>query len=305
MALENCVANTPFLHSYAMTAYGAGSGAFTKALALERFDLKGTPNTVQDEGMNGSLWRQVGSQIIATMKAGGSIAHNPRADELQTLFPCLMGGTFVGNTLTPTKICEFFSMGTLDPTALRQLKYTNLVTNTWEIAASDSSPLLKLTANLEGQTRNSTTGVSGWPVLLTSNKQPMVFRQCTLTLNSANQRVKSVRITGNNNIIGDDFFNSLTRVEMPCPAQDFALVTELPVDTGTIVDYGSGAITASAEVEFVSGGDSLKFEFPNLFATPSDPAKSGRNRLLNTIEWSAQVDPAAAGYPVRVTAISV
>lgn len=307
MANENCLANTSADNTFALTPYGTFTNVYTRAISCLSYGLVGSNATARDEGMNGTPWRQKGSEVLVSSRASGPIVHNPRIDELQHLIPLLMGGTFVLDVLTPTKICDFFSTGNKDVLTDRILDYIKCVVATWEISASDSSPFLQLTMNVEAAEEQIRTGVGGWPVgLALSVLQPLVFRQGTLELGFAGgleaaYRMKSVTLRGDNGIQADDFFNSLTREDMPSAFQDFFVVPEIPWDSGDLVDLTADAQEASATIEFQQGTSILRFEYPDLFVAPSNPAISGRSRTLNTLEFAAQVDAAGAGYPVRVT----
>lgn len=303
--MANCVANTPINHQYAITNYGdLSTDPFVVRFTAENFGLRRQVRTVKDEG-TGSPWDIIGAEIESQYPVSGTISMVPRPDQMSILLPCLLGNAAAtATTYKPAGvICDFFQIGHYDPTAgiNTVFKYNDMVTNTWTLSASDSSPILKLDWAVEGATRATAAGAT-WPVLPLSIVQPWVFRQCVLTVGASTYRIKDIRISGNNNLSTGDFYNSAYRTELPTQKQDFMLTHTTPFDLAQDLALLSLAANVTAQVVFTSGANILTIDFPSLFARPEDPSIQGRQRVHNTIEWHAQYDPNVVGQtPIMFT----
>lgn len=306
--MSNCTANVPRGHQFAIEEYGSSAGdAFTLRLPVERFGLRGQTNTVIDEGINGSLWEVKDDEIISSELISGSMVLNPRPATLQKICMCIFGdGAFSSNVKLPGNICSYFQVGHSDPTVDKIYRYNNCVTSTAEFSASDTSPLLSLLWNIEGQSRTVTDDVStNWPSLTLSSQQPFVFRQGTLTVGGTAFKMKDFRFTINNNLQLGDFYNSLNREEMPSSLQQFELIHTSPWDSGTeAAKIGTAQTDIAATLNFVSGTKQLQFEFPSLYTNLDEPEIAGRLRIHNQYTWRAKYDSAdAIAAPVRITVV--
>jgi len=305
--MSNCSANVPRGHQFAIADYGSASGAaFTRRLACSRFGFKGVTNTVEDDGIADSLWPQAEGEIISQELVTGPMVLNPRAADLQAICLCLFGdGAFAVNVKDPGNICNYFQVGHSDPVQDQIYRYNNCVTSSFVFSASDSSPLLNLVWNAEGQSRTILDDVdTNWPALALSTQQPFVLRQAVLTFDGAATRLKSFSAGGNHNLQLTDFYNSLNRVEMPVSQSDYTFEFELPWDATTEGDRIGTAQDISATLNFVSGTKRIQFEWPKLFLIVDEPEIAGRNRIHNRYACKAKHDPAnAIPFPIRITVV--
>lgn len=308
--MTNCGANTPRGHQFAMADYGSAlDAAFTRRLALVSHNIRGNTQTVVDEGIADGLWEQEGNEQISQERPGGSVTLNPRAADLQAICMCIFGGSaFSTNVKLPGSICDYFQWGHADPFVNKVYRYDNGVTTTAVFSASDTSTLLNLVWNVEFQSRqiiDDMTDTDNWPALTLSNQQPFVFRQGVLKFASTSVKMKDFNLTVDNLIQADDFFNSLTRGEMPQGGQQFTLTHSSPWDVGTEADRIGTAQDIAIDLDFVSGTKRIRFEFPKMFAVIDEPEISGRARILNQYVWRAKHDPDnAIAAPVRITVVT-
>lgn len=308
MPNANCSANTPITHQYALSAYNTTTAsALTMRFTSNNFGLKRTVRTVKDEG-TGSPWDVVGSEIESQYQVSGPISMVPRPDQMPTLLPILLGNAQISagppQVYKPAgKICEFFQLGHLDPTpGINQyFRYGDAVVNTWSMKASTSNQILSLDMQVEACTR-TTPAVGTWPTLSLSVVQPWVFRQLVLTIASNTYRVRDFEVTGNNNLSAGDFYNSISRTEMPTQKQDYMLRTTIPFDLANDLALLNTSVNATATAIFTAAsGSVLKFDFPSLFTRPEDPSVSGRQRVHLPIEWHAQYNPSVANEtPIKI-----
>jgi hypothetical protein len=261
---------------------------------------------VQDDGITDTLYEITGDEVIASQRVSGSLSHHPRPEELQDLCLAIFGGeAFASNQKLPGKICEYFQIGHADPYLDKVLQYVNCVTASASFSSSQGQ-LVKLDWQIEAQTRNVLSTVAGnWPVLTLSQQQPFVFRQGTLSIGGVNTRFRQFQLNIDNGIQADDFYNSLTRQEMPASKQTYTLTHETPWDLPSYVTNLGTIKEAAAQLEFVSGSKVLRFEFPRLFGIDEEPGISGMNRINHGFSWKAKWIPGnAINAPVRITVIN-
>lgn len=303
--MSNCSANVPRSHQFAMAVMGSASGAaFTKRLACSRFGLKGTSETVIDDGISDSLWDQEDGEVISAESVTGQVVLNPRAEDLQAICLAIFGGAaFASNAKLPGSICDYFQFGHMDPFVEKIYRYNNCVTSQAVFSAQEKS-FLNLAWTIMAQSRTmAETYPSGWPSLVLSKQNPFVFRQGTLTIDGDTYKMKQFNFAVDN-MLQVDFFNSLTVEEMPQGGQSFVLTHDSPWDTEAEADRIGTAQDVSGSLEFVSGTKRIKFEFPRLYAIIDEPEITGRARILNSYSWRAKHDPDnAIAAPVKITVV--
>lgn len=304
--MTNCSANVSRSHQFAMAAMASASGAaFTTRLACSRFAMSGNTSTVTDDGISDSLWDQEDGEQIASEAPSGQIVLNPRAANLQAICLAIFGGSaFASNVKLPGNICDYFQLGHSDPFVDRIFRYNNCVTSQAVFSCQEAS-LLNLAWSIEAQSRTVTSGVvANWPTLTLSNQPPFVFRQGTLVVGGSTFKMKQVNVTVTNTL-ATDFFNSLTRLEMPVVKQSFTLTHDSPWDVGTEADRIGTAQDVSATLDFTNGTKRLFLEFPKLYAIINEPEVGGASRILNSYSWRAKHSPAnAITAPVRITVVA-
>lgn len=310
MANENCTVNIPRGHEFAMSDY-AGSWvdaptSLNRRLAFNQFGLKAPVETVQDDGITENLWDITGDEVIVAQRVTGSVSLNPRPEDLQALGRAIFGGAaFATNAKLPGQVCEYFSIGHKDPTVDKVYLYRNLVVSQATFSCQERQ-LMNLQMQLEGQTRTILSTVSGnWPTLSLSLQQPFCLKNATLSIAGTGYPIKRVNFTVNNNILAEDFYNSLTRNQMPSAGQSFMLEHDSPWDTASEVAQLGIIREAAVTLEFLSGTKRLYLEFPRLFTTMEEPEINGRPRVNNTYRWKAKWIPGdAINAPVRITVVT-
>jgi len=310
MANENCNANIPRGHKIGFALYNtAKASAFTKLFSVNSFGLKGITNKVTDDGIKGTIFDVKGEDVVSTKAVSGAVTMNPRPEDLEAVCHAIFGGPgFTAGILNPGEMCGYHHWGELDPKLDVIYRYDNCVTSSATWSASDSSPLLLLNWNVEGQTETLTTtgGVAAFPsAIVASSEQPFVFRQATLTFGGTVTRMKSFNYTVNHNLDLSGFYNSLTREEMPSGGQTHELSVELPWDVAAEVAKIGSIQTVAATVEFVAGTSEFNLTFPNLEFVIDKPELSGRSRINNTYSCMAKMDPDnAIPYPVQIEVVN-
>jgi hypothetical protein len=295
----NCVANTPVNHQYGITTYGAAiADPFSSRFTAESFALRQQVQTVKDEG-TGSPWDIIGTEIESRNLVNGAITVVPRPEQMEFFLQCMLGATPISpTTFRPDGgVCDFYHIGHLDPVVAQIFRYNNVVTNTWTLSASDSSPLLRLEMNVEAGSRQLIpyTGPADWPALPLSITQPFTFCYARLNIDGVEQRIKEISITGNNNLDTEGFFNSCDRIEIPSQFQTYEVACSVPFDGAAGLARLTTTANVSAYAIFTSGPWELRFNFPSLFARPEDPSISGRNRILLPLQYKAQYNPNVPG----------
>lgn len=301
--MSNCTANIPRGHQFAMTEMGVAK-PYTTRLAFNNFSMRKAVERVQDDGITEDLWERSGDEVIVAERITGSASLNPRADNLQTLcLPIFGGSAFALNVKLPGTICNYFQLGHYDPYNARILDYADLVVAQATFAAQQGG-LLNLSMNLEGKTASVDATVANWPALSLSTQQPFAMRQGTLTIGGTAKLFKRFQFTVDNGILADEFFNSLTRGDMPSVMQTFTLTHDSPWETATEIDNLGTIREVAATLEFLSGTKRLYLEFPRLFGVDEEPGISGRERILKGFTWKAKYVPGnAIDAPVRITIV--
>lgn len=305
MAGENCGVNIGSLHEYALSAPAAATGTYSQRFTTENFGLKAQTLTEVDGGSNGTIWDHVGDQIVVGVQVTGGLTTNPKPDEILVFLKNILGGSEASGVITPGPQCDFFQLVHYDKPYQKLYAYNNLVTASAELTASDSARMLKLNMNIEGQSKTETSKSSGNLGGL-SALQPFQLREAVLTLNSANVRMKQFSLGIDNGLAADDWFNSLTRTEMPTTHQVITLHHDSPWDRLGFAPATNQILTAAATLVFTSQGYTLTFNLPNLVTTVDEPEIPGRTRIMNGYTWRARsaFTSGTAAPPMTVTLVT-
>ncbi|MCR9297208.1 MAG: hypothetical protein NXI32_31305, partial [bacterium] len=119
-------------------------------------------------------------------------------------------------------------------------------------------------------------------------------------------KMKDFSLTITNNMILDDFHNSLTRAEMPLITQTFELTHTTPWDDPLeAAKVGTELSDVAISLNFVSGTKQILFEFPSMYEGEMDePEVATQQRVRKQYSWKAKYDPAdAIAAPVRFTVV--
>lgn len=267
-----------------------------------------TPEFAEDEGFRGNPWRNKEGVVYVRGAGSGPIVLVPRADDMRTILPLLVGGTFATNVLEPAIICDFFRVQ-MDK-FVATFDALDCKTNTWTLSSSSGSPVLQLEWNFEscGHLRSAAgTFTSG---LSLSLLQPFVHTASTLTINGIVYKVDDVQIAGNNNLVTDLNYNSQTRTDLPMGMQEFTLTTTNPFDVSAdlaILDLGLASASVSGSILYTAqGGDlSLLIEFPALHAPVPTPIVAAGNTPVRYegIQWTARTSGTGGSLvkPIKFT----
>lgn len=290
-----CITNMPRAHRLGISAGGAKDAnpnlTIVRQLAFISNSHVWTPSFAVDTGHRGDPWEASEGAVYDKGSGSGAIVLIPRAEELRTILPLLIGGSFSTNILEPAAICDFFRIEA--DKKIQTHNHLDCKTASWTFASSAGSPLLQLDWSIEScrfATASAGTFTSG---LSLSTQQPFVHSSATITINSVTYRADAVQIAGNNNLSTDIFYNSPTRTDLAMGNQAFTLTTTLPYDAAgdlNIQTLGQAATHVSAQIVYTSGNLSLTIDFPALHApvpTPISPAGQTATRYEG-IQWTAR-----------------
>lgn len=304
---NNCKPNTPVKHEYWLAGFGKEfADPYDIRFTAEEYGVVGNRGVQGDQG-TGSPFEVMESVYDVNQAGSGGITLTPKPDQMPYILPCLLGNVVQNtNEYVPAgSICNFYQLAHYDPVTTYVFRARDCVTDNWTFSASDTQPILRLNFNVEACSVSkevyNVSNFSGYPFPLTKQKA-WLFRGLVLNINSNTYRCKSIAISGNNNLSKGDFFNALTRTEIPSIFQEFTLTHQSPFDSANDVALLNQATNVSAYATFTSGTSVLRFDFPSLFARPQEPGVGGRQRIFNQITWRCQYDPTVSGQtPIKVT----
>lgn len=287
--MTNCTANTPRRHQYAFTA--AGSTTYTTRIAALNFGLKATTNYAKDEGNNGRLWSRDEDFVIDKTAVAGPVSFNPRPNQLRTILPLILGGSFSSNVIKASALCPFYRVGHLDSTVEQVYNYIDCITSKATFSSSSAQGgMLNLAMDVEA-CQNSRGAVGTWPTLALSTQQPFVHSQSTLTINSVDYRVSDASVVIDNQLIVDQYFNSRYRTDMPQDGQMIQLTHTSPFDNSDDLELLDLTGSVSGSLVYTAGTMSVTFTFPALRLIPSEPDIGGRGqRVTNSYTWEAVLE---------------
>ena len=305
-----CITNMPRTHRLGISAGGAKDAnpllTVIRQLAFISNSHVWTPQFASDTGHRGDPWEASEGVVYDKGSGSGSLVMVPRPDDLRTILPLLIGGSFSTNVIEPAAICNFFRIEA--DKSIQTHNHLDCKTNNWTLASSAGSPLLQLDWNVEScrfSTASAGTFTSG---LSLSTQQPLVHSSATLTINSVTYKVDAIQLAGNNNLLTDIFYNSPTRTDLSMGNQAFTLTTTLPYDDAgslNIQTLGQAATHVAAQLVYTSGGLSLTIDLPALHApvsTPISPAGNTATRYEG-VQWTARskVVSSAVVKPIKFT----
>lgn len=305
-----CITNVPRSHRIGISAGGvfeAGTPlTIIRALATVSNGHVWTPEFVEDDGQRGTPWLSSEGVVYNRGSGSGSVVIRPRADELRTILPLLIGGTFDVNVLEPGIICDFFRLQSDKSVAV--FDHRDAKTNNWTLSSSSGSPILQLDWGIESCKMVRTAAGSFTAGLSLSVMQPFVHTASTITIGGVVYKVDDVSIAGNNNLLTDVFYNSQTRTDLAMGNQVFTFTHTSPFDVSAdlaLLDLAATSVTGQIVYTAQAGALSLTIDFPALHApvaVPSTPSGNSPVRYEG-IQWTARTTGTGAGLvkPIKFT----
>jgi hypothetical protein len=237
-------------------------------------NLRGTRSHLQDRVNDGPVF------------VGGPINMNPTPEELDDLFPRILGAAAVGNVFSLAETVPAFQV-MIDRVA-KVHTYTTCYVNRAIFSGRKGKPI-RLQLQIIG-TDESEASSGSFPVITDSVEQPYVFNEGVLTLISAT-RLFDRFILVIDNRLEREFNNSLTATDITAADRGIFLATSTPYTSDETTLYttpvGSVAGTAGTLV-FTKGAQSTTFTFANLKSFPRSPSVvRGKRQIRLPLRYKA------------------
>lgn len=257
-------------------------------------DFKSEGLGVKQESMNGNGVRGSLSHTVERVRAGlikidGPISLTPQAADLHQLFPWILGtaGVLVSGTnyrydINNAAITKYV---TIDRHA-KVFTYDSVGVDKATFKAAQGE-FLELDLDLLAKTE--TVAASGtFPAIepdVTTN--PFILSDLTFTVNGTTATGKSIEFSINNNLDKDRFFNSNTLSAIVKRDREVTFKTQLPYGDFTAL-YNTGAGTGvSVVATFTMGSIVLIVTMPKVVFNPVAPLVGGRQEVMLELEGRA------------------
>lgn len=301
--------NTPRTHkigvsaAHAYLADGAPVPVSVAEFAILQNNHQWNPTFVDDPGNNGTPHRQ-SEGVVGDKNAGtGSLSLIPRADDLRTLLPLIIGGAWAVNVLEPDFICNFFTLEAFK--GVSNHHHVNAKTSQATFSSSSTQPNLQLEWGIESCHHSRDTTFTA--ALTRSAFQPFNHTKATLLLDSNPFDIDNIQLVINNNLTLDEYFNHTERTDLPMNEQAITLAHSSPYKSAldiALQDYGATSIAAQLEYVSAAGDLKLTIDLPALHAPVSTPVTpSGNTSVRNEITWTARTIGSGASVtrPIKFT----
>lgn len=251
----------------------------SKALEFLTCDFGESEEIVFSEGIRGTRSRRGERNHTGLRQVGGAASMNPSPDELDTLFPFILGA----NESTDT----FALADTLPDLWACVDKVARVETfNSGKIASAifEGSTGQKVLLTLNALFKSMTIGSAGsYPAISIDARNCYMFHHGVLTLGGTAYDFNSFRLTIDN-AITPEFNNSITATDLT-PGDRMVLleIPELPFTTTelALLTASRGATAGiGGSLVFTNGGVSTTFTFNDLWTPSVTVPVRGRNQRL-------------------------
>lgn len=267
------------------TRVGIGTTSpVTSELEFLRCGIVKRSALIVSEGLRGTRSRFANQVNLGPYTVGGPLAVECRPDTLDLLLPWITGGTKSGDVIALAETLTSRYV-TVDKVA-RVPTYADCYVNQ---AVFSGRAGQNVTLELDVQGKTYTLGAAGsFPNIANtlSDLAPYVFSQGVLILGGTERQFDDFRLTLNNALMLDRFFNSLTRTDLPTTDRSVSFSCRNPY-TATEIDLDDLALDGiAATLTFTNGSRSLAVSLTNLKAPPSDPEIPGRGQeVAQTLDF--------------------
>lgn len=287
---------------YGITAAGANIPATTR-LAPERCTVARRPTLVRpDQEMRGTVARPSEAASDGPYTVSGQVVLVPRPKELLALLPLIFGGAFASDVLDPALITTEFWFQFDRLAKVYNYEGMKVARATFESAAGRQ---LRLTLDLEGRVEN-VANAGTFPSLDLSIQNPFIHHQCVFSVDSTNRKANNVRITVDNALVLDRFFNQQTRTELPAGDRIITVTCDNPFTTSELDLYNIALAGVPGSITWTNGAFSLAMAFPCLQSKTPTPEAGGKTTelpLMLDLE-AVTLDGNAIPQEVRLTLVA-
>jgi len=254
------------------TRFGAGDGA-TSDYEFEFLtcDLGAEGSHREAAGIRGDRTVYETSVVDGVEAIGGGVSMEVRPDDLDEWVPRILGAGGVVGATVPEFVCNV-------ELSAESLLYSGCKVNEAVFSAS-STQNLQLALDILGKTESTQAfpSISGTLSVL----QPYVLHQAVVTVASSARSVDNLEIRIANNLVGDRYFNSQTRSEIPESGLDVSLSFDNPFSSSDTALYDIARAGVTGSLVFTNGAYSLTMTFANLKMPRGKQAVGGRNTALD------------------------
>lgn len=276
----------------------------TPTLGLEVVDPRPRQTVGREEweGMAGSRAANKIHDVVTTLAPEGSWQMPVKNEDVALLLELLTGDASSPYVLS-TSLSTFSLCADVGP---KQFQHKGCKINTCVFEASQENQILRATIEYLGMTQ--AVAAAGNETIPTPNatQAPFLFRQLVLELADTAFYAQGLRLNFNNNLDGETFRNSQTRLGIP---EGIAAVDgELTIDWNS--DYYTAFYAlliagtfAKLEATFTNGSYVLKFQLDSIKFTEGAPEPSRDNRVMLTLPFSAKASTIGGTdlYTITVT----
>ncbi len=265
----------------------------TSELEFLRCGIAKRRTMIVSDGLRGTRSRFANQVNHGPYTVGGPLVVECRPDTLDLLLPWITGGTKEGNVIALAETLTSRAV-TVDKVA-RVPTYGDCYVNQ---AVFSGRAGQNVTLELDVQGKTYTLGAAGsFPDIASSLSElaPYVFSQGVLILGGTERPFDDFRLTFNNALMLDRFYNSLTRTDLPTTDRTVSFSCRNPY-TADEIDLDDLALAGiAASLTFTNGERSIAVALANLKAPPSDPEIPGRaQEITQTLDFQVYATDSGA-----------
>lgn len=262
--------------------------------------------TIWAGGLPGTREKDIGRQRNGIRRVQGPLIFQPNALEMQKLLPWLLGGTPSGSTYPLAETIPDRYVTADRSNALfggsdgKVFTYNNAKANRGTFEAGQGEPL-KLT--IDCVAADETVANNGtFPALsIDEATTPWMMFDAAITIGGVSYSSKEIRLTVDNHLDLDRFFNSPTlSTNANAKDRDIGVSLMLPYGDATAV-YGSGNAGVAIVITFTNGLDVLTFTMSKVVFPRKGPHIRGREEVMVAVEGQARSNGATASLATTLT----
>ncbi len=246
-------------------------------------NLQKVQEHVNTGGLRGTRSHQAERIRPGNERIGGPIVMNPTPEELDNLFPRILGAveSSSDNFQLAETIPAFEIM--IDRVA-KVFTYSTCVVSRAVFSATQGQPL-NLSLEIEAGSE-AVSAAGGFPAITPSNTAPYIIGDGVLTIGGIGYTFSQVTLTIDNVVDADRFLNSTTRLEIPATDRIITLSATLPYTSTEVGLYDLAIGGLGASLAWTNGGYSTTFTFPRLQIPAESPVVGGKGEIplvINTV----------------------
>jgi hypothetical protein len=261
------------------------------AAATLRFDFRNTTlglaeNFIDANGLRGTRSHVIERNLAGNRPCGGGISLQPTAVEWSNLLQWMTGGTPTGSPTVTYPLSDSVPVRTVVVDRVTKVyTYDTAGIDSWTLSGTEDQAL---DLDLQVVALDETVGNSGtFPSLsLDTTTFPFKFTDCVIVGNSVTVQPKNFRLTLNNMIDKQRFFNSQTLTGIYARDRVISFECSLPYcDTAALYNVGRAGFTVT--ITATSGNSILTFSMVAVAFPRNTPTVPERAEIMLPLRGQA------------------